>query len=431
MSTPSGSLYRQEALQSQRQQWLGDLRLVTPLPARMLIALAASLVLMLALFAASGSYTRRVPAAGMLAPASGLLSLTAMASGRVQRLDVREGDSVRAGQVLAVVGSERHSLAGDTSRAVLDQLHSQRARLDGEIHEAGQLTAEQRLGLQQRIVLLRAQSASLEQRRALAIEQADQSAELLQRITPLGGKGYVSAFEIARQRSLKIEAHAQVKALDQQLLEQRAQLTNAQDQLRQLPINLASQRSTLARQRDGIEQAIAQAEAERATVLRAPRSGQVTAVLAVEGQAVAPGQVLLALAPVGVPLQADLLLPGEAAGFVRAGQRVALRLSAFPYQKFGLLGGTVERVSQSALNQTEIATLLGAQAPPTPLYRVRVTLDAQHVMAYGEARALKPGMVLDADVLLERRRLIEWVFEPLYGFARRLPAAVATSQAHP
>ena len=70
MSTPSGNLYRQEALQAQRQQWLGNLRLVTPLPVRVLIALAASLALMLALFAASGFYTRRMPAAGMLVPAS-------------------------------------------------------------------------------------------------------------------------------------------------------------------------------------------------------------------------------------------------------------------------------------------------------------------------------------------------------------------------
>jgi len=52
---------------------------------------------------------------------------------------------------------------------------------------------------------------------------------------------------------------------------------------------------------------------------------------------------------------------------------------------------------------------------------VRIVLDAQRVIAYGAAQALKPGMALEADLLLERRRLLEWVFEPLYGFARRLP----------
>jgi membrane fusion protein len=33
-------------------------------------------------------------------------------------------------------------------------------------------------------------------------------------------------------------------------------------------------------------------------------------------------------------------------------------------------------------------------------------------------------MALDADILMERRRLIEWVFEPLYGIGHRLSEEV-------
>jgi len=49
-----------------------------------------------------------------------------------------------------------------------------------------------------------------------------------------------------------------------------------------------------------------------------------------------------------------------------------------------------------------------------------VALDSQHVMAYGKAEPVKPGMAVEADILMERRRLIEWVFEPLYGIGSRL-----------
>ena len=422
MSAAAGKLFRSEALSAQQQRWLGELRVVMPLPARWLAASTMLMVALLVAFALSGGYTRRVTAAGMLTPAAGLLAVTAPVSGRVQRLAVREGDVVRPGQLLAVIGSERHSLAGDTSRAVLGQLRSQRERLGSEMAQAARLNAEEAKGLVQRIRLLQAQQVSLEQRRALALAQAAQSETLLNRIAPLGDKGYISAFEIARQRSQKIEADAQAKLIEQQRLEQRVQIEAARDQLRQLPITLESQRSALARQRDAIGQAIAQAEAERATVLRAAQAGCITAVLSTDGQPVAPGQTLISLAPSNTPLVADLLLPREAAGFVHSGQRVALRLSAFPYQKFGLLGGTIGQISQSALSQSEIATLLGGQAPPTPLYRVRTRLDAQHIIAYGRPEALKPGMALDADVLLERRSLIEWVFEPLFGFARHVPA---------
>ncbi len=424
--TTSGSLFREEAVRGQQQQWLGGLRLVTPLRAQLLIAVACAIAVAIIAFALLGSYTRRVTASGSLVPATGLLTLTAAMSGRIQRMMVREDQSVRAGQLLVVIANERSSLAGETGQVVLTQMRTQRARLDDEIAQAQRLGQAQTDSLQQRSALLQAQIAALRQRRVLAQQQAQQSDELLRRIAPLGAKGFVSAFEIARQRSQALDAQTQVKTADQQLLELRVQLAAARDQRQQLPITLASQRSVLERQRDGLDQAIAQAEAERASVLRAPRDGRITSVLAVVGQPVAAGQAMLALAPAGAPLEADLLLPSAAVGFVQPGQRVALRLAAFPYQKFGLLAATVTRVGQSALTPGETALLLGGQAPQTPLYRVRARLDAQTVLAYGKPAALLPGMTLDADLLLERRSLLEWVFEPLYGFTRALPGNAQT-----
>jgi membrane fusion protein len=55
-----------------------------------------------------------------------------------------------------------------------------------------------------------------------------------------------------------------------------------------------------------------------------------------------------------------------------------------------------------------------------PLYRITVELDQQAVQAYGQAQALAPGMQLDADVMLDRRRLIEWIFEPVLSIAGRV-----------
>ncbi len=54
------------------------------------------------------------------------------------------------------------------------------------------------------------------------------------------------------------------------------------------------------------------------------------------------------------------------------------------------------------------------------MYRITVALERQQVQAYGQPQALAPGMQLDADVLLDRRRLIEWIFEPVLGVAGRV-----------
>jgi membrane fusion protein len=58
-----------------------------------------------------------------------------------------------------------------------------------------------------------------------------------------------------------------------------------------------------------------------------------------------------------------------------------------------------------------------AGAPAEPLYRITVGLERQQVSAYGAQVALQPGMQLDADIVLERRRLYEWVLDPVYALA--------------
>ena len=55
-----------------------------------------------------------------------------------------------------------------------------------------------------------------------------------------------------------------------------------------------------------------------------------------------------------------------------------------------------------------------------PLYRIRLRLQRQSVQAYGETLPLKSGMLVDASVLLEQRRLYEWVLEPLFSISGRL-----------
>jgi membrane fusion protein len=49
-----------------------------------------------------------------------------------------------------------------------------------------------------------------------------------------------------------------------------------------------------------------------------------------------------------------------------------------------------------------------------------VVLERQSVQAYGQAQPLAAGMQLEADVLLDRRRLIEWIFEPLLSVTGRV-----------
>jgi membrane fusion protein len=99
---------------------------------------------------------------------------------------------------------------------------------------------------------------------------------------------------------------------------------------------------------------------------------------------------------------------------------VRVRYAAYPYQKFGQYEGRVVQVSRAALAPSELPSQLAPPLPSEPLYRITVRLAQPHVLVYGRAQPLTAGMQLEADVLQDRRRLIEWVFEPLIALGRAL-----------
>ena len=120
-------------------------------------------------------------------------------------------------------------------------------------------------------------------------------------------------------------------------------------------------------------------------------------------------------------LQAYLFAPAGAISAMRENQAVQLRYQAFPYQTFGLQSGAVTQVSRLPAQAAELAALPSSvNADGAPLYRVVVTLDRQSIAANGTAQPLSAGMPLEADVALERHRLIEWLFAPLFSAARRV-----------
>ena len=162
----------------------------------------------------------------------------------------------------------------------------------------------------------------------------------------------------------------------------------------------------------------AESEAQRRVVVRAPHDGVLTAVVAEPGQAVSPATALASVVPGDSALLAHLYAPSSAIGFVRPDQPVLLRYQAFPYQKFGHHHGRVLQVSRTPLHAGEMAG--GASADGEPMYRITVALDRQTVPAYGSEQPLAAGMQLDADVLLDRRRLIEWIFEPVLSVTGRI-----------
>jgi membrane fusion protein len=116
-------------------------------------------------------------------------------------------------------------------------------------------------------------------------------------------------------------------------------------------------------------------------------------------------------------LEAYLYVPSRAIGFIRPGQLVKVQFQAFPYQRFGTYNGRIIDVSDTILSPLELPIKMSLSEP---VYRVAVELEQQTVTAYGEEVTLQAGMLLNADISVDTRNLMEWLLDPLYSLKERM-----------
>jgi len=409
-------LFRREALEARRTAWLGAIFIAQPLRLWLLTLFAVLAGLAIVAFLVLGSYTRRSTVVGQLVPTRGLATVLAPATGVVDRLDAVEGGRVARGQRLGIVTVPRATPgAGDTQAALETGLAQRQAGLQAAQDAHQQQLQAQADGLRLQLAAARRELAQAGTEVATRQAQARIARETLERLRQLQDGRYVSLLQIKQQESVALEYTGQAQALQRQAAGARRTLAQLEQALRELPAQQQAVAATLRRDLAQLEQERVQTRAQGALVVNAPVEGMVATRLVKPGQAVQAGQPLLSLLPGDGRLEAELLVPSRAIGFIEPGDSVLLRYQAFPYQKFGHQLGTVERISRSALGAGEPGVLTGSARQGEPFYRVTVALAAQAVTAYGKPEPLKPGMLLEADILGEKRRLIEWVFEPLYS----------------
>lgn len=398
-------------MEAKRGSWLGSISLAQPLKLRVLGVLAAASACLVLSFLAFGEYTRRSKVQGELVPDLGLSTVVAPSAGVIASLQAEEGDRVDRQAPLLLINVPRVTAAGDDSLKVLREGQETRLKSIGTLQDAQerQLEAQQR-GTEQQRDALRRELVQIEGEIQTRAEQVRIGRETVGRYRQVADQRYVSLVQVNQQEQSMLDLLNAQQALQRQATSLRRTLAQLDQALAEAPQQRRAARATAERDMATLVQESVQMEADGELLLRAPLAGLVASRLVEAGQAVQVGQPILSLLPDGSVLRAQLLVPSAAIGFVKPGDRVLLRYQAYPYQKFGSHEGTVIRVSRSA-----IVPASSRGEASDPVYRVLVSLDEQTVLAYGQHEALRPGMRLDADIMGERRRLYEWILEPLYS----------------
>ena len=392
-----------------------------------------------------------VTAQGTLVPESEVRRMYTPVDGELANLYIAEGQPVSGGDVVARINA-RGAIEAATSALdaqlkleaaerewrefperkalMLRRAATLKQQTELEEHQHEQRVAEGtgKLGESQRAQLQEARTNIEDARRAR--DAARDEAEKFGRLLAMPGGGGVSQLQVegkknalqAAENALRV-AQSRLSELNArqgiELNQARTTLETSGQELGKLRIQYESAAREVANTEDKLRlqvqtaRLVAEAAArikfenidkDNFLLILAPVDGVITDVTSTQ-----PGDKLQANTPLGgiAPKGARPVLKAEIAesdrGFLREGLAVKLKFNAFPYQRYGLIDGTLEFISPAARPSVQTKQLI---------YEGRIRLDRDYYEVAGRRYPLHYGMMATAEIVVRERRLIDLAIDP-------------------
>jgi adhesin transport system membrane fusion protein len=317
-------------------------------------------------------------------------------SGVVTRLHVKEGDVVKAGQLLVTLEKERAEAAVADSSAKVAALRITLTRLQAEVY-GKPLKFDQSLLVyadyvrNQTELYIKRKRAYTDDIQALESILAIARTELSinQALLPTGD---VSRAEILRLQRTEADIQAQLTNKRNKFFQDsQAEMTKAQEEL-----------STQTEQLRDRSQLLDHTE------LLAPSDGIVNNIRATTlGAVVRPGDVVLELLPTGADLVAEAKISPADIAFVSVGQRASVKLDAYDSSIFGAMNGEVIYISPDVLNED-------TKQGPMSYYRVRIRIkDTEFKGKKASEISIRAGLTASVDIKASERTVLSYLTKPI------------------
>lgn len=317
-------------------------------------------------------------------------------NGVMTRLHVKEGDAVKAGQLLVTLEKERAQAAVSDSSAKVAALKITLARLhaevygkplkfDPELREYSDYIRNQTDLYNKRKQAINQDVASLSSMLALAEKE-------LQMNQPLEKAGDIGQSEMLRLRRSVADIQAQItNKRNKYFQDAQAEMTKAQE-------DLSSQSEQLRDRSQLLEH----------TELLAPVDGIVKNIrITTIGAVIRPGDIVLEILPVGDDLIAEAKIPPADIGFVKLGQSASVKLDAFDYSIFGAMRGEVSYISADTIIEE-------TKQGPQPYYRVNIRiLQSEFKGTSADQIEIRPGMTATVEIKALERTILSYLTKPI------------------
>ena len=414
-----------------------------PLPRAVLYTVLA-LFLATAMWTTVGQLDIVAVAQGKIVPQSFLKIVQPAEAGIVREILVKDGDLVTSGQVLVRMDTR----LSDADRSVVENelrlRELQLRRIDAELAESpmtagaadppallAQVEAQYRARRQAYLDALGTERA-LRAKAQQDLQAAREVEGKLKKTVPiyreqaqgweqLAKEGFAGKLMALERQRLYIESEQDLRAQAHNIESLTAGVVQSGQRLAQITSTyrqqLQNERMEADAQRHRLRQELDKQQHRSGLLeLRAPQAGVVKDLAThTPGTVVAPGTILLTLVPTDEAVIAEVWVNNADAGFVQPDQKTRVKLAAYPFQKYGMLEGKVQRISADA--QDKASDSAGAKSFQEAAYRALIHFDSAFLESRGTRLALVPGMLVSAEIHLGRRSVLEYLLSPIQRIA--------------
>jgi len=364
-------------------------------------------------FCWNADYARKETVRGWLVSEQGVVRVTHGTSAIVESVMRKAGDEVRQGDAIAHFSTEEMLGNGEASTSgILAELHDQLEQTDSRESLLRNEIAAQHAALERQVRGIAKEIVDVREQIREQHSRVLRAAENLNRVQRIRDSGALAEVEFLRQEDDVAAMRMTLGRLRQEhnrLNRERQGLLAAQAGL---DFALENGIASLATARAELRQRITVQEQRRLVVLQAPIDGTLATLDVVAGTRVRSQQLIATIVPLQSPLAADVYVPSRAIGLIREGQVVRLLYDAFPHEQFGVASGNVESIAGFVSLPADVPQTFGVREAA---YKVRIAVDADYVTDRTGRHALRPGMSLGAEIVLEKRSLAEWLLAPFRG----------------
>lgn len=409
----------------------------SPLP-RLVLILLMVLVALIVAWSFWGQLDIVARAQGKLIPQNRIKVVQPLEGGRIKSILVKEGDRVEQGHSLLVMDAELYAADTEKIENEVALLGMQLRRVETELSGSGfeKLPEDDpalytRIRQQLEVNIDQYQSKKAEYQSALStsresLESARKMLRKTEKLLPiyreseqayekLVRSGNSGRLQLLEKRKERIEAEQNLEAQKHKIQEVESAIEQHKSRLKSL---VASYKKGLVQERVEYERTLSSLIQEQQKqqyrnnqlTLKAPEDGVIqTVAVSTAGSVVPSGTVLLTMVPTDDPLKAEVMVSGTDIGFVEVGQKAKLKLTAYSFQRYGMIEGEVTHISPNSLsNQQNPMDNPGALG-----YKAIVQLDHQTLQNQGRSFPLRAGMGVSAEINTGKRTVIEYLLSPV------------------